>query len=238
MEQTDRTPRRNPYRKRGPRAWALIQARYLAGESAPRLAEIFDVTESAIRQRIRRQGWSKASLAEAEEAGMPDPEEAMAEIAAAAAGTAAGLEPGLDGAELEPRAAARVALDAAVRLMRSGQMTGAAEAARVADVLARAAARLEGDAAADPGEPDEAAFEAVRRKVLGLTSLSAEADGEDRSARERRPGGGGAGAEKSGGEESGGRIARALAADTESPPPDRFAVCPPHSPDANGEVNG
>jgi len=162
MEQTDRTPRRNPYRKRGPRAWALIQARYLAGESAPRLAEIFDVTESAIRQRIRRQGWSKASLAEAEEAGMPDPEEAMAEIAAAA-----GAEE-LEAGALDPRAGARLALDTAIRMMREGKMSGAAEAARVADVLARAAARLEGDAAADPGEPDEAAFEAVRRKVLGL----------------------------------------------------------------------
>ena len=68
--------------------------------------------------------------------------------------------------------AARVALDEAVRLMRAGQMTGAAEAARVADVMARAAARLEGDAAADPGEPDEAAFEAVRRKVEAMIAAA------------------------------------------------------------------
>lgn len=220
MEKTDHRPRRNPCRKRGARAWALIRARYLAGESAPWLAEVFDVTEAAIRQRIRREGWSKASLAEAEEAGLPEPDEAPAAVATPAEDEA--------GAGLDPKAAARAALEEAVRLMRGGRMAAAAEAARVADVMARAAARLDGDGAVDPGEPDEAAFEAVRRKVLGLTSPSAEADGEDRSARERRPGGGGAGGWEVG----------SSPVDTEPPPPDRFAVCPPHSPDANGEVNG
>ena len=164
MEKTNPKPRRNPYRIRADRAWALIRARYLKGESAPRLAEVFDVTEAAIRQRIRREGWSKRSLAEAEEAGMPEPEEAVAELAAEAEAETAGA---IDGAELDPRAAARLALNKAIRLMREGQMTGAAEAARVADVMARAAARLDGDGPVDPGEPDEAAFEAVRRKVLG-----------------------------------------------------------------------
>jgi hypothetical protein len=165
MEKTDPTARRNSYRIRADRAWALIRARYLRGESAPRLAEVFKVTEAAIRQRIRREGWSKRALAEAEEAGMPEPEEALAELAAEAETRAAGA---MDGAELDPRAAARMALAKAVRLMREGRMTGAAEAARVADVMARAAARLDGDGGFDPGEPDEAAFEAVRRKVLGL----------------------------------------------------------------------
>lgn len=165
MEKTDPGRRRKPYRIRAGRAWALVRARYLKGESAPRLAEVFGVTEYAIRQRIRREGWSKASLAEAEAAGMPEPEAALADLEAEAEAGAAGAE---DGAELDPRAAARLALDRAVRLMRTGQMTGAAEAARVADVMARAAARLDGDGPVDPGEPDEAAFEAVRRIVLGL----------------------------------------------------------------------
>lgn len=164
MERTCPTPRRKPYRIRADRAWALIRARYLKGESAPRLAEVFKVTEAAIRQRIRREGWSKRALAEVEEAGMPGPEEALAELASEAEG---GTEGAMDGAELDPRAGARLALNKAVRLMREGQMTGAAEAARVADVLARAAARLDGDGPVDPGEPDEAAFEAVRRIVLG-----------------------------------------------------------------------
>ena len=159
MEKTDHAPRRAPYRLRGNRAWALIRARYLAGEGAPRLAEVFDVTEYAIRQRITREGWSKRSLAEAEEAGMSDPEAPPMAFRAAGGGA--------DDGDLDPRAAARRALDEAVRLMRAGKMSGAAEAARVADVLARAAARLDGDRPAEPGEPDEAAFEAVRRKVLG-----------------------------------------------------------------------
>ncbi|MDZ4372501.1 MAG: hypothetical protein U1C74_13910, partial [Phenylobacterium sp.] len=60
----------------------------------------------------------------------------------------------------------------------SGRMGLAGEAARVADVMGRAAARL-GEEAADPGEPDEAAFEAVRRKVLG--------DDYSTASRSRRP---------------------------------------------------
>jgi hypothetical protein len=164
MEKTEPPRRRNPYRIRADRVWALIRPRYLRGESAPRLAEVFNVTEYAIRQRIRREGWSKRALAEAEAAGMPEPEEALAELAAEAEAEAAGT---MDGAERDARAAARLALDRAVGLMRAGQMSGAAEAARVADVMARAAARLDGDGPADPGEPDQAAFEAVRRKVLG-----------------------------------------------------------------------
>ena len=54
MEKTEPTRRRNPYRIRAGRVWALIRPRYLRGESAPRLAEVFNVTEYAIRQRIRR----------------------------------------------------------------------------------------------------------------------------------------------------------------------------------------
>ncbi|MFN3931480.1 MAG: hypothetical protein ACK4JY_07000 [Brevundimonas sp.] len=159
MNRTSHTPRRNPYRIRADRVWALIRPRYLRGESAARLAEVFGVTEYAIRKRIWREGWSKRSLAEAEAAGMPEPEEAMAEIVAAAEGVEAGT--------MEPKAAARLALERAIQLMRGGEMCGAAQAARVADVMARAAARLDGDGPEDPGEPDAAAFEAVRRKVLG-----------------------------------------------------------------------
>lgn len=117
MEQTDTPKRRNDQKIRSDRTWTLIRERYLAGQSAPRLAGVFDVTEAAIRRRAGRQGWTKRSLADA----------------------VAGL---LDG-DLTPREAARLALG-----------------------------------------------EAARRKVPGLTSPSAEADGEDRPARERRPGGG------------------------------------------------
>lgn len=154
METTDDRPRRNNYKIRGRRAWPLIRERYLAGESAPRLAEVFDVTEYAIRKRISREGWSKRSLAEA----LP--------VAPADAGLAEVISGQLDG-DLTPREAARIALGEAIKLLRGGRMGLAGEAARVADVMGRAAARLEDEAVADPG-PDEAAFEAVRRKVLGL----------------------------------------------------------------------
>lgn len=159
--------KRNPYRIRGEQVWALVRARYLAGESARQVAEDLNVTEYAIRRRITREGWSKRALAEAEEA-----------RAAEAAGGATGGEAMAEPEEpLEPRAAARAALDEAARLMRVGRMAAAIEAARAADLLGRAAMRLiplhhpsEG-----PHPPvgedwdDEAAFEAVRRKVLGST---------------------------------------------------------------------
>ena len=158
MSEPDNRPRRNSYRIRSARAWTLIRERYLAGESAPRLAEVFDVTEAAIRARSTRQGWSKRSLAEATPVEPADA--ALADLAAAA----------LVG-QMEPRAAARLALGEAVRLLRTGKLGLAAEAARVADLVGRAADRL-GEAAEEPGD-DEAAFEAVRRKVLGIVDGAA-----------------------------------------------------------------
>lgn len=164
MSKTETKTRKN-YRIRGKRIWALARARYLAGESARAVAEALGLTEYAIRKRISREGWSKRALAEAEEAGVPDPppDRGWSPAALLAAEL---VETDPEGEALEPRAAARTALEAAGRLMRAGQMTAAAEAARVADVMARAAARLDGDGPPDPGEPTEAEFEAVRRKVF------------------------------------------------------------------------
>lgn len=156
MKQSDAPrPRRN-YRIRSERTWTLIRERYLAGESAPRLAEVFDVTEAAIRARAGRRGWTKRAVAEA------------MSVEPADAGLADVIAGQLDG-DLTPREAARLALGEAVKLLRGGKMGLAGEAARVADVMGRAAARLGDEAAADV-EPDEAAFEAVRRKVLGMAA--------------------------------------------------------------------
>jgi hypothetical protein len=159
MDQTDTPKRRNDYRIRSQRAWTLIRERYLAGQSAPRLAEVFDTTEAAIRARAGREGWTKRAMAEA----MP--------VEPADAGLAEVIAGQLDG-DLTPREAARLALGEAVKLIRGGKMGLAGEAARVADVMGRAAARL-GDEAADPGEPSEAEFEAVRRKVMGWDDAGA-----------------------------------------------------------------
>ncbi|HWQ86975.1 hypothetical protein, partial [Brevundimonas sp.] len=131
METTDSKPRRNPYRIRGKQVWTLVRARYLAGESAPRLAEVFDLTVAAIRARAGRKGWTKRSLAEATPV---DPADAgLAEVIA-----------GQTDGDLTPKEAARLALGEAVKLLREGRMTLAGEAARVADVMGRAAARLDG----------------------------------------------------------------------------------------------
>ena len=153
MDQTDTPQRRNDYRIRSKRAWTLIRERYLAGQSAPKLAEVFDTTEAAIRKRAQREGWTKRAVAEA----MP--------VEPADAGLAEVIAGQLDG-DLTPREAARLALGEAVKLIRGRKMGLAGEAARVADVMGRAAARLGDEAAADL-EPSEAAFEAVRRKVMG-----------------------------------------------------------------------
>lgn len=161
MKQPDppKQPRRN-YKIRSARTWTLIRERYLAGESAPRLAEVFDVTEAAIRARAGRQGWTKRAMAEA----MP--------VEPADAGLADVIAGQLDG-DLTPREAARLALNEAVKLLRGGKMALAGEAARVADVMGRAAMRLGEAAEAEAEEPDEAAFEAVRRKVLGMAADAA-----------------------------------------------------------------
>ena len=118
MKQPDALrPRRN-YKIRCRRTWTLIRERYLAGESAPRLAAVFDVTEAAIRARAGRQGWTKRALAEAM---TPVP---------ADAGPAEVIAGQLDG-DLKPREAARLALNEAVTLLRGGRMGLAGEAARV-----------------------------------------------------------------------------------------------------------
>jgi hypothetical protein len=68
-------PERQKYKIAGPATWELIRAAYLAGESAPALAERFGVSAHAIRKRISVEGWSKRAYAEALEArGVAPPE--------------------------------------------------------------------------------------------------------------------------------------------------------------------
>jgi hypothetical protein len=68
-------PERQKYKIAGPATWELIRAAYLAGESAPALAERFGVSAHAIRKRISVEGWTKRAYAEALEArGLAPPE--------------------------------------------------------------------------------------------------------------------------------------------------------------------
>lgn len=62
------TPPRHKYKIAGPATWELIRAAYLAGESAPALAERFGVSAHAIRKRISVEGWTKRAYAAALEA--------------------------------------------------------------------------------------------------------------------------------------------------------------------------
>lgn len=157
MSHSNPTPKRarKPYTYFSERVWARCRQAYLDGDSARLVSERFGPTVHAIRKRIRREGWTKRSLLVAQEAALPELEETAA-------------------APSDPRAAARAALDEAVRLMRRGRMAAAMEAARVADVMSRAATRLDGGSEGAGAEPedDEAAFEAVRAKVLGDLSPS------------------------------------------------------------------
>ena len=152
MSHSNPTPKRarKPYTYFSERVWARCRKAYLDGDSARLVSERFGPTVHAIRKRISKEGWTKRSLLVAQEAALPEPEETAA-------------------APSDPRAAARAALDEAVRLMRRGRMAAAMEAARVADVMSRAATRLDGGSEGAGAEPedDEAAFEAVRAKVLG-----------------------------------------------------------------------
>ncbi len=62
------TDKRLPYKIAGPATWELIRAAYLAGESAPALAERFGVGVHGIRKRITVEKWTKRDYAAALEA--------------------------------------------------------------------------------------------------------------------------------------------------------------------------
>jgi len=176
MSRSDHSRPRKSYVYHGPNTWAVIRTRYLDGESARSLAETFGGSEAAIRKRIQREGWGKKAAALARDALVP------AAVGRPAAAPDEGEAEALF--NLEPRAAARRVLDQAMRLLLLGQTAKAAEAARIAELMARTAERLAGSAPADV-EPDDAAeLEAVRRKVAAMVE-AARAEGM-REAEARR----------------------------------------------------
>ena len=46
-----------------PETWSLIRGAYLSGLSAPTFAARFGVSETALRRRARREGWTKRDFA-------------------------------------------------------------------------------------------------------------------------------------------------------------------------------
>lgn len=127
---------------RGPRTWGVIQDRYIAGETAASLAEIFSVKVETIRKRASRGSWRKADLPDPPplEAGRPAGWDAFAPDADATA-------------PCDLRSATRrllgLALDAAAR----GQLKLAADCARVAESASRTVFRLDGRGGPDPDNP-------------------------------------------------------------------------------------
>lgn len=148
----------------GPQTWGLIRRRYLDGESGPALAEAFGCCEATIYRRARLEGWSRHAVARAMDGLAPEP-----------AVTAGAMpSPGVADAGLDPRAAAHRALDQAMRWLLAGQTARAAEAARVAEAMARAVTRLGGGGATESEAEDAAELEAVRRRVLALCGEEAD----------------------------------------------------------------
>lgn len=78
-----RNPEKPGYKIVDPATWELIRAAYLAGESAPALAERYHVSVHAIRRRAAHERWTKRAYAQAQEARAPRNAAAEAERQAA-----------------------------------------------------------------------------------------------------------------------------------------------------------
>ena len=112
--------------RRSDAAWAQVREDYLAGASAPQLAERYGVSVSALRKRAREEGWRRS---DAPDAPAPDVEDDEAALAEAAADTPA---------DLRPLAWARAAL--AVRRGRLQEALGWTRLVRQLDRMAQAQA--------------------------------------------------------------------------------------------------
>lgn len=162
---------RSAYSYHSPALWDRIRREYLDGASAPALAEKYGVSQHTIRARANRHGWTKRSVVAVRDG------EILARIDAEAAATAAAAsaveaeiaDEIAGGTPMPPQEAARAALDEAVKLIRQGRPVEALSVARAAEAVGRAAERLPASPTASQTEgiDDAAAFEAVRRKVLG-----------------------------------------------------------------------
>ncbi|HWQ85781.1 hypothetical protein [Brevundimonas sp.] len=155
--------------------WEIILKEYVEGATAPFLVLKWRVSIHALRRRITQHGATKRDWGDAQAIGQAVAREAELEEArrnspeAVAARLFDGIAELDEDAAGDPTALAKVATRASGRAMtgrlwaEARALVGLAEGyARLAD----RAARSVGDAWGQ--EPDEAAFEAVRRKVLGM----------------------------------------------------------------------
>lgn len=156
MQETSR--RRLPrtrYVTASPETWGLIRGAYLSGMSAPAVAARFGVSETSIRRRAGREGWTKAAFAARVTPWMiPPGARAIAQSAQTAAAPpeaadpeAAAEAPVLDHwrapLRIRPDDLARKALAGAMSALKAGEGLNALRLARAAAEIARLDAVLD-----------------------------------------------------------------------------------------------
>lgn len=192
MQETSR--RRLPrtrYVTASPETWSLIRGAYLSGMSAPAVAARFGVSETSIRRRAGREGWTKAAFAARATPwvvppGAPnlagktlaDPAQGAPEAGAAPDGEAAREAPVLDHwrapIHIRPNDLARKALAGAMSALKAGEGLNALRLARAAAEIARLNAALDwadedvadAEAAAEFRHQQMQMF--IRERALGL----------------------------------------------------------------------
>lgn len=173
---------RTRYVTASPETWSLIRGAYLSGMSAPAVAARFGVSETSIRRRAGREGWTKAAFAaRATPWAIPPAAKALvaqSDAAAVADGEAAREAPVLDHwrapIHIQPTDLARKALAGAMSALKAGEGLNALRLARAASEIARLNAAL--DWADEDVADSEAAAEFrhqqmqmfIRERALGL----------------------------------------------------------------------
>ena len=175
---------RSRYVTASPETWSLIRGAYLSGLSAPTVAARFGVSETALRKRARREGWTKRLYAAratpwnlcagragtGASSGLSDPESPDPDAVTEAKLLEAWTSP----MNIRPDDLARRALANAAHAVKAGEGLNAVRLARAAAEIARLNDLLDW-AEADPAR-EEAAFEArqgmmrmfVREQALRL----------------------------------------------------------------------
>lgn len=118
--------RSDPRDFHGPKTWAMVRERYLAGESAPSLARAFGIGQSTLRKRAQREGWTRMQHAAA-----------LEPRRAARPADGAAPRPSSEPETIRPDAALQAALAQASGLLAAGRAAEASALLKAAESLAR-----------------------------------------------------------------------------------------------------
>jgi hypothetical protein len=142
--------KRNPYKFRGPETWALAKEAYLAGETCASIARRLDVGESAMKRRMKNEGWTRRDHAAAldalqvrrQRARTPAALQGAEAFGAEAAATqAARPEPAEPPPDLSAAQLAQQAVRRAAQALTDGRTADARALSAMAESLSRTAAR-------------------------------------------------------------------------------------------------